>query len=203
LFPALTNYKVLSFNPTPGMNFYFAKPVNTVADMKGLRLRASDPNMLNLIGKIGAVPTPIASPDVYMSLQKGVVDGAYTAYEQVLQAKWYEVTKYTLWNPLSQGCMFVIMKKSVWDSMPPEVQMGVNKAITENKYAYLARVQDPDRTATQDLQKNGVNVSYLSASDMAILKNAAASISSEWIAAHGQAAQNMMNELDKIVGRYQ
>jgi len=202
-FTSLAKYKVLAFNPTPGMNFYFAKPVKTVADMKGLRLRASDPNMLNLIGKIGGVPTPIASPDVYMSLQKGVIDGAYTAYEQVLQSKWYEVTKYTLWNPLSQGCMYIVMKKSVWDSMPPDVQLGINQAINDYKYAYLARVQDADRTAVPELEKNGVNVSYLSAADLAILKDAAATISKDWVTAQGQKGQDLMNELAKIVARYQ
>jgi len=201
-FTSLAKYKVLAFNPTPVMNFYFVNPVNSAADMKGLRIRASDKNVLNIIGKIGAVPTPMASTDVYMSLQRGVLDGVYTAYEQVLQQKYYEVVKYSVSNSLTQGCMYVIMNKNIWDSMPADVQLGINQAIEEYKSAYLARVQENDKMFIKLLEDQGMTVSTFNDSEMATINQAAETVKSDALKNLGPQGTAMLEDVAKMLAEY-
>ncbi|MDD5700937.1 MAG: TRAP transporter substrate-binding protein DctP [Dehalococcoidales bacterium] len=201
-FTSLAKYKVLAFNPTPVMNFYFVNPVNSVADMKGLRIRASDKNVLNIIGKIGAVPTSMATTDVYMSLQRGVLDGVYTAYEQVLQQKYYEVVKYSVSNPLTQGCLFIIMNKNVWDSMQADVQSGVNQAIDEYKSAYLARVQENDKMFIKLLEDQGMTVSTFTDSEMTTIFQAAETVKSDALKNLGPQSTAMLEDVDKMLAEY-
>jgi TRAP-type transport system periplasmic protein len=198
-FTGFANYKVLAFNPTPAMNFYFVKPVKTVADMKGLRLRASAQQMLDIIKNLGAVPTPISTPDVYMSLSRGVLDGLYTAYEQVLQMKFYEVSKYYATNPVNQGCMFILMNKKVWDGMPADVQAGINQALKDYQGAYLAQVAEPDKTWSQSLQQNGMTGATFNDADVALIVKAAADARDAFVKAQGQKGSDMLDAAAKLI----
>jgi TRAP-type transport system periplasmic protein len=198
-FTGFANYKVLAFNPTPAMNFYFVKSVKTVADMKGLRIRASAQQMLDVIKNVGAVPTPISTPDVYMSLSRGVLDGVYTAYEQILQMKFYEVSKYYVTNPVNQGCMYIIMNKKVWDGMPADVQTGINQAIKDYQAAYLTQVAEPDKTWVQALQQNGMTGSTFSDADVALIVKAAADAKTAFVKDQGQKGSDMLDAAAKLI----
>lgn len=52
-----------------------AGPVRTAADLKGKKIRCPGALPSNAIKLLGAVPTYISAPDLYMSLQKGTIDG--------------------------------------------------------------------------------------------------------------------------------
>src|SRR5215831_6239383 len=53
-----------------------ARPINSVADMKGLKLRViPSPSYIALFRALGAAPTPMAFGEVYTALQQGVIDG--------------------------------------------------------------------------------------------------------------------------------
>jgi len=97
------------------------KPVRTVEDLKGLRIR-----MGGEIGKVlramGAVPTMVPAPEVYEAVSRGTIDlvgfpwtYAYGSY------KIFEVSKYAM-DSISLGtmnCPFVA-SKDAWDALPEE-----------------------------------------------------------------------------------
>jgi len=71
------------------------KPINQLADMKGLKIRVSKNRMFTETFKaLGANPTPMDWPEVYQGLQQGVVDGAEAPLPSLYASKLYEVTKH-------------------------------------------------------------------------------------------------------------
>ncbi|MCI0527704.1 MAG: TRAP transporter substrate-binding protein, partial [Nitrospira sp.] len=71
------------------------KPINTLVDMKGLKIRVSKNRMFTETFKaLGANPTPMDWPEVYQGLQQGVVDGAEAPIPTIYASKLYEVTKH-------------------------------------------------------------------------------------------------------------
>lgn len=97
------------------------KPVRTLKDLRGLRIR-----MGGEIGKVleefGAVPTLVPAPEVYEALQRGTIDAvgfpwtySYGAY------KTYEVSKYVS-LPISLGTMncYYLANKDAWEALPEE-----------------------------------------------------------------------------------
>lgn len=73
------------------------KPVPTPADIKGLKLRVPEIATWVAVWKeIGALPTPVAWPEVFTALQTGVVNGQENPILQIYEAKLYEVQKYVM-----------------------------------------------------------------------------------------------------------
>lgn len=70
-------------------------PVNTPADLNGMKLRCPDqPMFVGVTSAMGATPTPMAFAEVYLALQQGVVDGQENPAAAITSMKFYEVQKY-------------------------------------------------------------------------------------------------------------
>lgn len=104
-------------------NVYCKKPINTPADLKGLKIRVmqSDTNisMMNLMGATGIA---MGQGDVYTAIQTGVLDGAENnelIYNSLLH---YEVAPcYSYTKHLMQPDMLTISTE-VWNSLPDDVK---------------------------------------------------------------------------------
>lgn len=71
------------------------KPVNSAADMKGLKIRVPDSPFYKAFPEaVGANPTPIAFAEVYLALQQGVVQATVNPIPVIYAKKFYEVLDY-------------------------------------------------------------------------------------------------------------
>lgn len=97
------------------------KPVRTVADLNGLRIRVGG-EFGSLLKQFGAVPSIVPAPAIYESLQRGVVDAVASVWTAGMgDYKMHEVTKYAI-PSLSLGTNFFyfIANKDAWDALPEE-----------------------------------------------------------------------------------
>ena len=108
-------FKVLGYGEAGGF-FQLSnnkRPIKTVADMKGLKMRTMTlPSHQNLMKAYGAAATPVAWAEVYTALQTGVVDGQHNPIPIVLTGKLFEVQKYlTITNHLYSSYCWVMNKE--------------------------------------------------------------------------------------------
>jgi TRAP-type C4-dicarboxylate transport system substrate-binding protein len=207
-FKGFDDYKMIAFKTSPPCTLFLRdKKVLTIEDFDGLKLRAPGPELNELWGRLGATAVAIPFPEVYMSLDRGMIDGIATGYEALTGAKMYEVTKYCIWRPgLSAGAMACIMSKDVWNSLPPDIQVAIDKVTREFRYEYMRYYQDQDKKAPEILREYGMEVYSLSDSEAAKVQEAAAPITDEWIAkmeAKGLPGGEMIDNIRKIVSRYE
>jgi len=98
------------------------KQVKKVEDMKGLKIRVTGGPQFEQMKTLGAVPVLIPMPDVYQSLDKGVVDGMAAPWEAILSFRLYEIVKYYTIVPLCATYHSVSMNIQKWNSLPKDVQ---------------------------------------------------------------------------------
>ncbi|MBI2869771.1 MAG: TRAP transporter substrate-binding protein DctP [Chloroflexi bacterium] len=101
------------------------KPVKTLADLSGLRVRALGIYYPRMVQPVGMVPVSMSFADVYEALQRGVLDGGITAAVFIRQGQWDKVAK-QLVTPgaipaLAAGIAFVV-NKDTWKELPQEVR---------------------------------------------------------------------------------
>jgi len=109
-----------------------SKPVKTLEDIKGLKIRAVG-QMSDIIKALGGVPIPLEMPDVYDSLRRGVIEGVTVDLSTLKYWKFAEVTKYVTadWQ-LGTGITFYwVMSKRKWDALPPDIQKIVTEVASE------------------------------------------------------------------------
>lgn len=106
------------------------REVRTPEDLRGVILRMPDsPAWLFLGSALGASPTPVSFPELYMALQTGTVDGQDNPLPTVKHASFYEVTDYiTLTDHLIDTVMPSI-NEEIWQSMDPELQELMYQAV--------------------------------------------------------------------------
>ncbi len=105
-----------------------SKPVKTLEDVKGIKIRAVG-QMTDIIKALGGVPVPLEMVDVYDALRRGVIEGVTVDLSTLKYWKFAEVTKYVTadWQ-LGTGITFYwVMSKRKWDTLPP----GIQKIFTE------------------------------------------------------------------------
>jgi len=109
---------------TTSPNFLLSgkKQVKTLEDMKGLKFRVLGGPPSEMAKALGAVPTLIPMPDMYQSLDKGVVDAAAAPWEAVHGFRLYEVAKYFTMVPFYAAYFSVCANKQKWETLPKDVR---------------------------------------------------------------------------------
>lgn len=99
------------------------KEVNTVADLKGLKMRVpNQPISLAIMRSWGASPTPMAFAEVYLALQQGVVDGQENPMVAIMTMKFNEVQRFLIltWHQLQTTP--VVINADRFASLPADLQ---------------------------------------------------------------------------------
>jgi TRAP-type C4-dicarboxylate transport system substrate-binding protein len=99
------------------------KPVNTLEDLKGMKIRGTG-TTTKVVANLGATPVAMPMPDTYDALNRGVVDGVVCPFEALAGWKLGEVIKSTTqdYGASYNLTFFVVMNKDKWNSLPPDVQ---------------------------------------------------------------------------------
>ncbi len=109
------------------------KPVRTLEEAKGLKVRSPGGHQTNYIKAIGAEPVFMPLGDVYLAMETGTVDGIVTCPPQFLAFKLNEVAKFavvTTFGCVSEG---VIMNNESWKKIPEDLKPTFDE-VTHNPY---------------------------------------------------------------------
>ena len=115
----------------PGL-LHTQKPVNTLADIKGMKIRSTGLSA-KIVESLGGVSVAMPQGGTYEALQKGVVQGTLAPMETLKGWKQAQVIKYTTdcTNIGYTTAMFVVMNKKKWDSLPKDLQKVFNDVSRE------------------------------------------------------------------------
>lgn len=107
----------------PGILHTKGKPIRKLEDLKGMKLRGHGTSA-EIVKALGATPVPMPMPELYQSLQKGVVEGALYPIEVNKGWKMGEVTDYTTacFSVAYTSSFFVVMNKEKWQALPPDIR---------------------------------------------------------------------------------
>jgi TRAP-type C4-dicarboxylate transport system substrate-binding protein len=98
------------------------KPVKTLEDVKGLRIRSPGGHQTNYIKALGAEPIFMPLGDVYLAMETGTIDGIVTCPPLIMSFKLHEVAKHavvTTFGCVSEG---VIMNQESWKKTPDDLK---------------------------------------------------------------------------------
>jgi len=120
------DFKVLTaWTSAPYYLLTTKKHVKTVDDIKGMKIRSTGGPPTDMTKLLGATPLMQPMDQVYLNMQKGVIDGAWVPSEANLGFRLYEQAKYYTWVPTVTVVFMLIMNKEVWNEMPPDIQQAI------------------------------------------------------------------------------
>lgn len=111
----------------PGM-LNAKKPISKLEDLKGMKIRAHNISA-KIVTALGAAPVGLPITDTYDALSKGVVEGVMLEAGGVLNWGLADVVKYHVGSPAVAytTSFYTVMNKEKWNSLPPDIQVIIDK----------------------------------------------------------------------------
>jgi TRAP-type transport system periplasmic protein len=120
--------KVLALVVTPGSLFSSKKAITSLEDVKGLKVRAANRIVADVITALGGAPISVPVPEAYQALQTGVVTAVVAGWVVVNNFKLYEVVNYHLEGvALGEPSGFVIMNRQAYDKLSPKAKETLDR----------------------------------------------------------------------------
>ncbi len=121
------------------------KPVKSLADLKGMKIRTPSQMQSKTIAALGAVPIPMSITKVYNGMARGLIDGVLTSTTTLRGFKLAEVTKYfTAGLPWGTSPMFLVMNKKAYEGLSSAHKAVIDKTTGAKPSERGARIYEKE-----------------------------------------------------------
>lgn len=118
--------KVLGLASLPVQGISATKPINSLEDIAGMKVRAADRVSADTVTALGGAPIALPTTEVYQALSRGVVEGAVVTWLMVGAFKVGEVAHYHQRGmPLGTLPAYIVMNQAAFDRLSPEGQAAL------------------------------------------------------------------------------
>jgi TRAP-type C4-dicarboxylate transport system substrate-binding protein len=138
------------------------RQLKSPADFKGIKFRGMDSLQVAMFKALGGSAVPIAWPEVYTSLQTGVVQGQTNPTFIVDWAKFYEVQKYLTLANTQYGYQMLICNKGWYDSLSAEDRRIIDDAAQMAQMTARGLGVVLEQIALEKLKEKGMDIYALS-----------------------------------------
>ena len=135
------------------------RPINTVADMQGLKLRTPEaPVYMETAKSFGASPTPMPFAETATALIQGLVDGQENALLHILANKTYEVQKHIAVVNYMYGLAPLLTNKQWLEALPQDEQKALRDAAAVANTHMRAVAKTRDGEAIKQFEAAGLTI---------------------------------------------
>jgi tripartite ATP-independent transporter DctP family solute receptor len=149
----------LAFYDSGARSIYAKKPIKTVADTKGLKIRVQQSDLwVALVGAMGANATPMPFGEVYTALKTGLIDAAENNIPSFDTAKHAEAVKVYSKTEHSMAPEILVMSKTTWDKLPPAEQAMVRAAAKESVAFQRQKWDEQEAKSLANVKAQGAEI---------------------------------------------
>ncbi|MFZ1608448.1 TRAP transporter substrate-binding protein [Candidatus Aalborgicola defluviihabitans] len=121
--------EMLAVYTYPAQVLFCKKPLASLADLAGRRIRVSSVGQADFIGALGAVPVNTAFGELVSNLQSGNVECAITGTMSGNSLGLPAMTNYVYAMPLTWGLAVFGANRAAWEALPPELRALLRKEL--------------------------------------------------------------------------
>ena len=135
------------------------RPVATPEDLAGLKLRTMENRVhMEAFSGLGAAPTPMAWPEVFTSLQLGVIDGQENPMPVLTSTGIWEVQQYVSLTGHVYSPGIILASPFLWDGLSEEERGWFLEAARAGVQATRDEVDRMEAAGVEMLRENGMTV---------------------------------------------
>jgi TRAP-type transport system periplasmic protein len=189
--------KLLYTVPWPGQSLYTKKPVASLADLKGTKMRAYNPATTRIAELIGAQPVTIQLAELPQALATGTVDNFLTSSASGVDSKLYEQVKYfydvNAWLPRNA----VVVNIKAFQALDASTQAALLKVAAAAGERGWKTSDQKDDEYLKELAARGMTVDRSSDKLKRELKSIGERMSAEWLKQAGPDGQAILDAYRK------
>lgn len=139
------------------------KPIKTLADFKGFKIRTAGA-WADILPKLGAAPITLPTAEVFQALERKVIDATEVSTPgQNMPLGYHEIAKYIVVPGAHQpSATFELnINKKAWDSLPEDIQAIVRVAAQNTTFTSWINIGGLDIKALKAFEDSGNEITYL------------------------------------------
>ncbi|MXN17753.1 C4-dicarboxylate ABC transporter substrate-binding protein [Pseudooceanicola sp. GBMRC 2024] len=160
---ASMNQKLLYMVPWPGQAVFSKKPINTLDDLKGMKIRVVDANGQAFFKALGAAPVQMPWGEVVPALAAGTIDAVTTSSSSGVDGSFWEFMKYMNTFNWQASSDILTVNLDAWNALPEKDQKAIEAAAREMEGQFWLNSRNEDATKIATLKEHGVEVTAPSA----------------------------------------
>jgi TRAP-type C4-dicarboxylate transport system substrate-binding protein len=191
-----------------GQLYSVDKPILTMEDFKGMKIRSPSASMSDALTRLGANPVGLPITELYMALAKHVIDGALTPNTVVADFKLYDQIRHITQADVYVSIMTVVMNKKKYDALPPFAKQAIDGAAGKQWGLHAAKVYDDyaKETVTKMRASGKVKIHDMSALEKKRMRDQLVEMENDWIrqnSARGIPAREMMDAVHRAAAKFE
>ena len=184
--------------PWPPQGIYVKKPINSAADLKGVKWRAYSPATARIAELVGAQPVTVQAAELSQAMATGVVESYMSSGSTGYDTKTYEHIKYwydtQAWLPKNA----VIMNRAAFEKLAPNVRDAVLKAASAAESRGWQLAQTKNQEYIDLLKKNGMNIVSPPAQLKSDMQKVGETMLKEWLDKAGAEGKALVDAYRKL-----
>ena len=171
----------------PGVIHTADKPIKSVADMRGQKMRAPTRQITKLMGILGATPVGMPLPSIPDALSKGTINGCVIPWEVVPSVKVQELTKYHAEFDPAGGALYTTafvmpMNKAKYESLAPDLKKVIDKNSGMAVSGWLGKIQQAgDIEGRKSAETRGNQIYTIGAEQAQEFRRKARPLDADWV----------------------
>jgi TRAP-type transport system periplasmic protein len=152
-------FKLVAFIAAGYRGIYGHYPINSLADVKGRKIRVQEDKILVATFKaLGMISTPIAFPEVATSLQTKVIDFAEGGINTYYHNKFYDIVKHVADVRHTHQAVALIMSKASWATQDAATQKAIMEAAKHAEQWNRKFILDEDKSIQEQVKAQGASI---------------------------------------------
>ncbi|MTI18209.1 TRAP transporter substrate-binding protein [Rhodobacteraceae bacterium RKSG542] len=137
-------------------SFPSSKPIRTMDDLKGLKVRAPEGMVYEIFAKAGAAPVNLPGSEVYTGLEKRVIDAAdYTVLATNHDMGLHKFAKYPAYPGFhSLPMLDFSINKEIWDNLPADLKVILETSVDLLAYDMALTLKQRDIKAAEQIRQD-------------------------------------------------
>ena len=190
---------VLASYTYPMQFIWGRKKLEALDDIKGMKLRVAQPEQGELVRRFGGVSITMSAPEVPSALDRGVVDGIFTA--GVGAVLWKDLLKYAYVMIVNVNNSYFIVNTDAYGKLSPEIQARLRKAAEDAARWNQDTMKAEEAGSVQILKSAGYTFTSARPDETARAVDAMKPYWDEWAKSRGPEVVEALGKVRAAVGR--
>ena len=175
------------------------KKIASLADIKGLKLRVAQPEQGEFVRSFGGTSITMSAPEVPSALDRGVVDGIFTA--GVGAVLWKDLLKYGYILIINVNNSYFIANTEAFDKLSPDLQGKLRKVAQDTARWDQETMQKEEAESVQVLTAAGYTFTKATSEENARAIEAMKPYWAEWAKSRGPDIVEALEKVRAVLGR--
>lgn len=176
------------------------KRLTSLDELKGQKLRVTSPEQGEFVRRFGGSSVTMQPSEVPSSLDRGVIDGAFTASSGAGYV-WRDLVKYNYRLGINYVNAMIIVNKGAFEKLSADTQAKLRQAVAENTPWTMSTMRQEEEELTEKMAASGMVVTPPKAADEEAARQKMAPYWDEWARAHGPDAVEALKQIRAALGR--